>query len=466
MPNFQVDEMSARTRAIWMSMRYLQNSFAPINRLPPEVLGLIPSSFRSKRDLISATAVCRHWRNTLLASPDLWCDVDCSGSLGPLREHMFQECLRRSGSVPLNVRLTSVRYLPDITPHLPRFGSLDVRLTVPEQLGKIAAHFSQPSPLLQKLSISAAPPWDQTILSIPPTLFGGQLEALRTLRLTGFLTLKIPYHFPQLTRFDLQTRGSLSFKVDGMLKILERMPLLEVLHIKFRPSHHPPTSFPSTSRLVTLPNLKEVELSSSDDLCVIPPCIPPLLFALTLPSVKRIAIGMLPPLGSTALPNSFEEQLPNFAETTTVDIYVGLGVFNVLFHGRQGSRLLLFTNYCGVRPQFEREGFRGTPFSTVKKLVVTVERFSPGVREDFFELVRAMERLKYLELRGRCARQVLSLWSEKSRHDQQTICPSLRSVVVVKRPNDPVPNTLAELENARKSHGVPLIEGAKVVHDL
>jgi len=32
-----------------MSARYLQNSFVPVNHLPPEVLGLIPSSFLSKR---------------------------------------------------------------------------------------------------------------------------------------------------------------------------------------------------------------------------------------------------------------------------------------------------------------------------------------------------------------------------------------------------------------------------------
>jgi len=38
----QVDEIAARIRAIWISARYLQNSFVPVNRLPPEVLGLTP----------------------------------------------------------------------------------------------------------------------------------------------------------------------------------------------------------------------------------------------------------------------------------------------------------------------------------------------------------------------------------------------------------------------------------------
>ena len=269
--------MAARTQAIWMSVRYLQNSFAPVNRLPPEILGLIPSSFRSKRDLINATAICRHWRNALLSYPDLWCDVDCSGSLGPLRECMFRECLQRSWSAPLNVRLTSVRYLPSITPHLHRFNSLEIQLTVEEQLAKIATHFSQPAPLLQRLTISAAA-LGRGLLSLPPALFVGELAALKTLRLTGFSVLKMPRYFPQLTRFDLQTPDATSLRIDRMPQALEEMLLLETLRTRFRPFRHSPTSFASNLHLVALPKLKEVEITALDGSGVLqpyPPYIPP-----------------------------------------------------------------------------------------------------------------------------------------------------------------------------------------------
>ena len=67
--------MTARTRAI------LSEQFAPVSRLPPQVLGLTPLSLRSKRDLVNATAVCRYRHNTLLSS---------SGSRSPLREHIFR----------------------------------------------------------------------------------------------------------------------------------------------------------------------------------------------------------------------------------------------------------------------------------------------------------------------------------------------------------------------------------------
>ena len=450
--------MAARTQAIWMSMRYLQNSFASVNRLPPEVLGLIPSSFRSKRDLINATAICRHWRNALLSYPDLWCDVDCSGSLDPLRECMFRECLQRSRPAPLNVRLTSVRYLPSITPHLHRFNSLEIQLTVEEQLAKIATHFSQPAPLLRRLTISAAA-LGRGLLSLPPTLFGGELVALKTLQLTGFSVLKMPHHFPQLTRFDLQTPDATSLRIDRMLQALEEMPLLETLRIRFRPFRHSPTSFASNLHLVTLPKLKEVEITTLDGSGVLqpyPPYMPPLLFALVLPSVERIKIGALPPRGSDALPSSFEEQHTKHSKACINIDGRGFCETGKLFHGRRGSKLLLSTNYNGAQPRFEREGFHGTPFLSVKKLVVTVGGIYREVNEDFLELLRAVERLECLEIRGRYARGVLGFWS---RLEQRTVCPSLRSLVVVRNSNsDSVSGILAKLMIARRSSGVPLAE--------
>lgn len=65
---FQLDEIVARVQATWMSVRYLRNSFVPMNCLLPQVLGLIPPSLRSKWDLINTTTACRYWRNTILST--------------------------------------------------------------------------------------------------------------------------------------------------------------------------------------------------------------------------------------------------------------------------------------------------------------------------------------------------------------------------------------------------------------
>jgi hypothetical protein len=168
-----------------VSARYLQNSLV-VNRLPLEVIGLISSPLCSKRDLIDATAVCRHWRYTVLSSPDLWYDIDCSGSRGPLREQLFREYLQRSRTVPLNVRLTSVRSLPHIT-HLARFSVFEIELLViPGQLGKLASHFSGPGPILRRLGTSGAAPSTHVGIPIPPDLFGGDFTSSRALQLAGF----------------------------------------------------------------------------------------------------------------------------------------------------------------------------------------------------------------------------------------------------------------------------------------
>jgi hypothetical protein len=443
-----------------MSARYLQNSFVPVNRLPPEVLSLIPASLHSKRDLINATAVCRYWRNTLLSSPNLWCDVDCPGSRGPLHEHMFREHLERSREVPLNLRLTSVRYLPDLTPHLARFSALAIELAAPEQVGMIAAYFSHPAPILRRLSISAVPSWDEAGLSIPSDLFGGDFASLRSLRIRGFSTLIMPQHFPHLTRFDFQTYRFTTFETDVMLEVLEHMPSLEVLHVKFCPAHDPPLSSTPILRSVTLPKLKEVELSLED----LDPILPPLLSALTLPSAEKITIDTLPLVGGLVLPSSFKGQLPNFAETPVIDICLGPKIFRILFHGLRGSRLL-FTARWITRFRFWRGSFCGTPFHSVRKMAVTVEGLHCELDQYFFDLLQAMERLECLEMRGQCT-WVLGLWSAKSPEAQRSICPSLRSLVIVKEINYSVSGPLAELVTARRSHGVPLVEAAEVVSDV
>ena len=451
-----------------MSARYLQNSFVPVNRLPPEVLGLIPSSLHSKRDIVNATAVCRHWRNTFLSAPDLWCNINCSGNRGPLREHMFRECFERSRNVPLNIRLTSVRYLPDIAPHLARFSTLEIHLVVPGQLGKIASHFSKPAHILRTLSISATAHWVLIGLSLPPGIFGGDFAPLRTLRLAGFSVVKLPQHFPQLTRFEFRTHPHAALRTGVMLEALEQMPSLEALHVKFCPGHHSLPSLTSTLRLVTLHKLREVELTTFEDSLVNSPAvIPPLLSALILPSVEQITIGMLPAADSIALPSSFEERLPNLAETEAVDIYVGPLAFSMSFCGLRGSRLL-FTTSCGPGHQFQREGFCGTPFLSVKKMVVTFDvndTHNTDPEKYFFELLQTMERLEYLEIRGQCVR-MLSLWvGGKYLMDQRSVCPSLQSLVVVNKSDDSVPELLVKLEKVRRSYGIRLLEVAEVVYD-
>ena len=79
--------------------RSFRNVFAPINKLPPEILTHV-CTFAP--EVISDFAhicaqVCRSWRNTLLASPSLWNEIHMDD---PLHVNVH---LARSGKVPLEV---------------------------------------------------------------------------------------------------------------------------------------------------------------------------------------------------------------------------------------------------------------------------------------------------------------------------------------------------------------------------
>ena len=60
-------------------IRSVKNSFAPINRIPPEVLLLIPDYDNDDMDqgLITLTHVCRGWRDMFISRSSLWTQLDC-----------------------------------------------------------------------------------------------------------------------------------------------------------------------------------------------------------------------------------------------------------------------------------------------------------------------------------------------------------------------------------------------------
>ncbi|KAI0686652.1 hypothetical protein BC835DRAFT_1220195, partial [Cytidiella melzeri] len=71
------------------NIRYVRNRLAPVNRLPPELLGVIfehtmnphlpatailPKEMECRWPVVQS--VCRHWRYTAVHTPVLWSYVD------------------------------------------------------------------------------------------------------------------------------------------------------------------------------------------------------------------------------------------------------------------------------------------------------------------------------------------------------------------------------------------------------
>lgn len=84
-------------------VRRLVNSFHVTVRVPPEILGMIPS-YLTEDDLFSASQVCHYWRSVLISSPSLWTRVSCddvsraSTSLERCRSRPIQLQLKSSFS--------------------------------------------------------------------------------------------------------------------------------------------------------------------------------------------------------------------------------------------------------------------------------------------------------------------------------------------------------------------------------
>ena len=177
-------------------IRSLKNRLAPINRIPLEVLILIPDWEIGHKDqgVIALTHVCRTWREIFISRSSLWTDFDCADMDKTLTY------LERSKSSPISVQLNrTVNPSPDdppLSPHDPflqvipraigRLKSLFLEAT-PENLQEITAHLSLPAPLLEQLLIDGGSgPQHNNVLTT--TLFDGNLSSLHHLHMHSIRT--------------------------------------------------------------------------------------------------------------------------------------------------------------------------------------------------------------------------------------------------------------------------------------
>lgn len=158
--------MTSKLSSISTSVFQLKNSFAPINRLPPEILALIPTFRKRERDLIRAVAVCKYWRRTLISTHNLWNDIIYSEradrNITAPRVNAYFE---RSGSVPVKVQIPAhtSRFL---SPYTERISWLRMFIGHPSNLDEIAKRLWKRAPLLERLCLRVKD-WDQPTLVTP-----------------------------------------------------------------------------------------------------------------------------------------------------------------------------------------------------------------------------------------------------------------------------------------------------------
>ena len=230
--------------------------FVPINRIPPEVLSLIPDHYDDDtavdQELISLTHVCRGWRDTFISRSSLWTQLDFT-DVDKTRTY-----IQRSRSSPLDLDFTVGEVIDDafalVIPHIRRLRSLviDQNTALPNAL----RHFRCHTPLLEKLDIKIVSYRDPVL---DHALFNTDLSSLRDLRLNGVIT-----HFPWKNLANLQVAyldsRCYSYETTQMLDFFESALLLHTVLLWYP---MPTSSDASQRRIVPLRHLKSFTIIAS-----------------------------------------------------------------------------------------------------------------------------------------------------------------------------------------------------------
>ena len=274
--------MILRISIILRRTRNIKNRFAPINRLPPETLTDIATSFAKKRDLINATAICQHWRSVLLSFPLLWCNA--AGSLSEIQAY-----IDRSKAAPLDVSLVRPSVVDLVIPHTCRLVGLTVRLNRSSSFNQIVERLRYPIPTLHTFRISAIDPFPH-ILGLPADVNDSFFLHSKKLEIKGISAFDGPKSFPYVTDLTLSTNEYEMVQMNHFLETLEQLPSLERVYVVFCSDMYSNT----TPHMTTLPLVQTMSLSRFSKNSIIAESLPQILGYLRLPKLTSLSVQASP----------------------------------------------------------------------------------------------------------------------------------------------------------------------------
>jgi len=251
----EVLELNRGTSAVLATIREWMNSFVPINRVPLDILSLIPTHLSSQRDRFRVTFVCRRWRRTFLQCAGLWSHLCLSKG-----EVYLKTLLARAKGSPLTI-LANGMDLADTIPLLPPYAEQIAGFDFEDNRWTDIQRFSEincgPLPLLRTLNINAI---QGTGPDVP--LFNSSV-GLKELRLHSKTSLFLShFFFPNLTLLELSVVSVEGFLGLQLLDFLEASPMLRAVRMKIIA----PISLDGISqeRVVILHNAESLRLLARD----------------------------------------------------------------------------------------------------------------------------------------------------------------------------------------------------------
>ena len=266
-----VSQLDQDTSAALATIREWRNSFIPINRVPLDVLSLIPTHLSSNCDVFYASFVCRHWRRTFIQRAGLWSRLYVTMSKA---DSYVKTLLERSKGSTLDIIASRDSITLDpvcadllalLSPHAQRIGKLDFVHNRWADVQEFSNVISGPLPLLRTLEMNIIYESNQRgpAVMAPPSLplFPGAIN-LKEFRLRSMgLPCLDHFIFPNLTTLELSATPAGGFPGSRLLSFLEASPTLWAIHIKIAADVL--LGDVPLGRVVVLPNVETFDLTIS-----------------------------------------------------------------------------------------------------------------------------------------------------------------------------------------------------------
>ena len=405
---FQLDVLEQDAFEVLRLIRSWKNRIAPVNRIPPEILSLVPDFLNTNRDeaVIALTHVCQAWREAFVSRPILWTNLDCK-NVDKTRIYFERS---KSTPIDLSIYCDSVGFfnapLELIVGATGRLKSLETEVA-PLDLQRISLRLSHPTPLLEALSIGS-----HGHAVLPSSLFNGDLSSLRELRLSHVHT-ELPWrNMVNLTSLAL-TYASPPVSLAQLLDFFESAPHLREIDIL----SSTPISGTQKGRLVPLASLQKMNTSAHPSYDLFDHLLIPVGAHLTM------GAGQLPPPTCEGRPPKFIDNLGNLQNFTTIR-FVSEPIY-MQFSGPNGVVTMVSSSFED-RPRLESLGHFDT--STTE----TLELACCSSRDPFYQVLLPMKELRTLKLDlNACPEIVLDALGSGNSSSGVMACPRLEELVIV-----------------------------------
>lgn len=228
----RIVQLDRDTSSALAAIREWRNSFVPINRIPLDVLSLIPTYLEYKKDRFRATFVCRHWRRTFLGYGALWSTLFLEKG-----EDYVKTILERVKESPLDITIGEDvpidRMISLLSPHTRQIRRLKFRQTPWAEVIKFSALSSAPFSLLRTLGINPIEPEDipDTTTSSSSPLFCSAVNVEEFVMGLRSFKLLNSFAFPHLTTFELFAIPTPGSNASDLFNFLRASPTLRTVKI-------------------------------------------------------------------------------------------------------------------------------------------------------------------------------------------------------------------------------------------